>query len=284
MTYHARINLIMLTTIVGLVIFLYIRPQSHEAQKYEISSLPAQAAQSIRILHQDSDIVLEKQENRWYLTGPIYARADEKKMAQLLEILSATSEHRFPLTDLDRFGLDKPNIQLHIDHESFNFGGLAPVTNQQYVATEESVFLISPRYAVMLPSQPINIVSATLLAETETPVSFELVDVSIRRDNGEWVISPDNTEQHLSQVDINHWIELWQVAAANNIIFDSEILDNNGILADKKINISLNSGQKIQFEVWRQGAEFFLKRNDEAILYDFTGNVGKALLDPYYHQ
>ena len=274
----------MLTTIVGLVIFLYIRPQSHEAQKYEISSLPAQAAQSIRILHQDSDIVLEKQENRWYLTGPIYARADEKKMAQLLEILSATSEHRFPLTDLDRFGLDKPNIQLHIDHESFNFGGLAPVTNQQYVATEESVFLISPRYAVMLPSQPINIVSATLLAETETPVSFELVDVSIRRDNGEWVISPDNTEQHLSQVDINHWIELWQVAAANNIIFDSEILDNNGILADKKINISLNSGQKIQFEVWRQGAEFFLKRNDEAILYDFTGNVGKALLDPYYHQ
>ena len=284
MTYHARINLIMLTTIVGLVIFLYIRPQSHEAQKYEISSLPAQAAQSIRILHQDSDIVLEKQENRWSLTGPIYARADEKKMAQLLEILSATSEHRFPLTDLDRFGLDKPNIQLHIDHESFNFGGLAPVTNQQYVATEESVFLISPRYAVMLPSQPINIVSATLLAETETPVSFELVDVSIRRDNGEWVISPDNTEQHLSQVDINHWIELWQVAAANNIIFDSEILDNNGILADKKINISLNSGQKIQFEVWRQGAEFFLKRNDEAILYDFTGNVGKALLDPYYHQ
>ena len=283
MTYHARLNLIMLTTIVGLVIFLYIRPQSHEVQEYRISSLSAEAARSIQILHKDTHMVLKKAENHWHLTEPINARADEKKVTQLLEILSAKSEHRFSLTDLDRFSLDKPNVRLSIDHESFDFGGLTPVTNQQYIATEESVFLISPRYAVMLPSQPIKIVSPTLLAETETPVSFELGDVSIKKQEEDWIISPENTEQLLSQAEINHWVELWQQVTASNLILDSEILGiDDATLAEKEIKISLQSGQKIKFNVLQHGSELYLMRSDEAIRYVFSGNVGKSLLDPYY--
>ena len=283
MTNHARLNLIMLTTIVGLVIFLYVRPQSHEAPQYRVSLLSAEAAQVIRILHKDTLMVLKKTENHWYLTEPINARADEKKVTQLLEILSATSEHRFPLTDLDRFSLDEPNVKLSIDHESFDFGGLTPVTNQQYIATEESVLLISPRYAVMLPSQPIKIVSPTLLAETETPVSFEMGDVSIKKQEEDWIINPENIEQSLSQEEINHWVELWQQVAASNLILDSEILGiDDAALAQKEIKISLQNGQKIKFNVLRHGSELFLKRCDEAIRYVFSGNVGKSLLDPYY--
>lgn len=282
MTYHARLNLIMLATIVALVVFLYIRPQSHEAQEYSISSLPAEAVQSIRILHKDTRIILKKLENHWYLTEPINARADEKKVAQLLEILSAKSEHRFPLTDLERFSLNKPNIQLSVNHESFDFGGLTPITNQQYVATEESVYLISPRYAVMLLLQPNKIVSPALLAETETPVSFELGDVSIKKHEEQWIVSPENIEQLLSQEEINHWVELWQRATANNLILDSEIVDIDDVTtAQKEIKISLQNGQKIRFNVLRHGTELFLMRSDEAIRYVFSGNAGKLLLDPY---
>ncbi|MBA2484264.1 MAG: DUF4340 domain-containing protein [Nitrosomonas sp.] len=285
MTYHARINLIMLTTIVGLVVFLYIKPQSHQVQEYKISSLSAEAAQSIKILHHDSSILLKKQENIWHLIEPVFARADEKKVAQLLEVLSATSDRRFPLKDRDRFGLDKPNVQLHIDHEFFDFGGLSPVTNQQYVATDVGVFLISPRYAVRLPSQPTNIVSETLLAVSENPVSFELDDIIIKRENGEWVISPANIEQHLSQEEFIRWIELWQGASASNIIFDSELLENKNVtLADKEIKISLSNGQIIQFKIWQQGDKQFLIRNGEAVRYVFSGDVAKSLLDPYHHQ
>lgn len=283
MTYHARLNLIMLTTIVGLVIFLYIRPQSDEVMDYRISSLSAETVQSIRILHKDMYMVLKKAENHWHLTEPINARADEEKVTQLLEILSATSEHRFPLTDLDRFSLDKPNVTLSIDHESFDFGGLTPVTNQQYVATEESVLLISPRYAVRLPSQPIKIVSLALLAETEIPVSFELGDVSIKKQGEDWIISPENIEQLLSQEEINHWVELWQQVVASNLILNSGILDiDDATLAQKEIKISLQNGQKIKFNVLQHGSELFLMRSDEAIRYVFSGNVGKSLLDPYY--
>jgi hypothetical protein len=247
--------------------------------------LSAETTQSIKILHHDSSILLKKQENIWHLIEPVFARADEKKVAQLLKVLSATSDRRFPLKDRDRFGLNKPNVQLHIDHEFFDFGGLSPVTNQQYVATDEGVFLISPRYAVRLPSQPTNIVSETLLAVSENPVSFELDDINIKRENGEWVISPANIEQHLSQEEFNRWIELWQGASASNIIFDSEILENKNVtLANKEIKISLSNGQKIQFKIWQQGDKQFLIRNDEAVRYVFSGDVAKSLLDPYNHQ
>lgn len=281
MTYHARLNLIMLTTIIGLVIFLYIKPLSDEAQVYRISSLPPQAAQDIRIMHKDNRIVLEKLENRWYLTEPIKARADEKKVTRLLEILSAKSEHRFLPTDLERFNLDTPNVKLSINQESFDFGGLTPITNQQYIATGDSVFLISPRYAVMLQSQPVKIVSPTLLADTETPVSFELGDVRIEKHEQQWVVSPGNSEQVLSQAEINRWVELWQ-QAAHNLLLDSEILHSDDMpLAFKEINIRLQNGQEIKFNVLAYGTELLLARSDEEIRYVFSTNAGKLLLDPY---
>lgn len=283
MTYHARLNLIMLATIVGIVIFLYIRPQSDEAQTYRISSLSPEAAQSIQILHKDNRIVLEKLKNRWHLTEPINARADEKKVTQLLEILTAKSEHRFPLTDLARFNLDTPNVQLFINSESFDFGGLTPITNQQYVAIGDNVLLISPRYAVMLQLQPIEIVSSAPLAETETPVSFQLGDVSIEKIEQQWVVNPENSERLLSQEKIVHWVELWQQAAANSLMLGSEVLQADEMpLVQQNINIRLQNGQKIKFNALETGSELILTRSEEEIRYVFSANAGKSLIDPYF--
>jgi hypothetical protein len=135
----------------------------------------------------------------------------------------------------------------------------------------------------MLPSQPIKIVSPTLLAEAEIPVSFELGDVSIKKHEEDWIINPENIEQPLSQAEINHWVGLWQQVVASNLILDSEILDSDDtILAQEEIKISLQNGQKIKFKVFQHGSELFLMRSDEAIRYIFSGNAGKSLLDPYF--
>lgn len=283
MTYHARLNLIMLATIVGIVIFLYIKPQSDDTQTYKISSLSPEAAQSIQIRHRDNHIVLEKLKNHWYLTEPISARVDGKKVTPLLEILSAESEYRFPLTDLTRFSLDTPNMQLSIGGETFDFGGLTPITNQQYVATGDSVFLISPRYAVLLQLQPIELVSPAPLAETETPVGFQLGDVSIEKHEQQWVVSPENSEQLLSQEKIIHWVELWQQAAASNLLPGSEVVQMDDMSAvQKEINIRLQNGQEIKFNALETGTELILTRSDEEIRYVFSANAGKSLIDPYF--
>lgn len=285
MTYHARLNLIMFATIAGIVIFLYIRPQSDEAQTYRISSLSPEVVQSIQIVHKDNRVVLKKLKNRWYLTEPINARADEEKVMQFLEILSAKSEYRFQLTDLARFNLDTPDMQLSIDHESFYFGGLTPITNQQYVATEDSVFLVSPRYAVVLRIQLVEIVSPELLADAETPVRFELGDVSIEKHEQQWIVSPQNGRQFLSQEELSRWVGLWQQTAANDVMLGSEVLQSDDMpLVQQEIKIRLQNGKEIKFNALETGSGLIMMRSDEEIRYFFSDNTtGKLLLDPHFN-
>ncbi|MDP1559027.1 MAG: DUF4340 domain-containing protein [Nitrosomonas sp.] len=283
MAYHARTNLVMLVTIAGLAIFLYIKPQSQDPQGYKLSSLSVDAVDQIRIVHQDEKIILKKTANRWYLTEPLHASADEIKVKRLLEILSVRSNHRLPLDDLERFGLDKPNAQLYINQEIFNFGGITPITHEQYVAVGESVYLVSPRYAVMLPSQPVNLVSPRLLPETEAPVRFDLAGFSVSQLDETWVISSDASGQLLSPEEIFRWVQSWQLAVATHLSLSMEKLDSVGVSAEQQeIKISLQNGQSIHFRIQQNEPELILTHVEEGISYIFPNELGKQLLDPSY--
>lgn len=267
MNYHAILNRIMLVTVIGLGLFLFFNPSLEDVETYALSSLSADAAERIEIWHQEDVMTLERVENRWYLTAPFHARADETKIEKILEILSSKSHHRLPLSDLGDFGLDKPNIQLQINHEKFSFGGLTPITNEQYVAVEDSIYLLPPRYSVMLPSQSVKIVSTSLLAETEIPVGLELRDLSI--DSSE-------SESLLSQGEAGSWVRLWQTASATHIYFSADELVGE---VQKEIRIILQNGQHVDFKAQQNETELILLRVDEGIGYLFPKELGEQLLN-----
>lgn len=267
MNYHAKLNRIMLATVIGLALFLFLRPSPEEAEVYVLSSLSAGAAEHIEIWHQEDVMTLEKIERRWYLTAPFHARTDETKIEQILEILSSKSHHRLPLGDLNDFGLDKPNIQLQINHEKFSFGGLTPITNEQYVAVGENIYLLPPRYSVMLPSQPIKIVSTTLLAETEIPVGLEWRDLRINSDEPESLLRQDET---------GGWVQLWQTANAEHVYFSADEFVSE---VQKEIRITLQNGQHVDFKAQQNETELILLRVDEGIGYLFSNELSEQLLD-----
>tara|TARA_R110002073_G_scaffold64308_8_gene161195 strand:- start:1626 stop:2492 length:867 start_codon:yes stop_codon:yes gene_type:complete len=278
MTYHAQINLIMLATVVGLVTFLYFKPQSEDGREHAISSLAEEAVKSIRIVRHETEMVLKKSDNHWYLVKPLQAKVDKTKVTQILEILSVGSVQRFPLTDLDRFGLDKPNTQLYIDHEYFGFGGLAPITNEQYVATGKNIYLMSPRYAVMLPSQPLDLISTKLLADEEMPVKFEFELFSVRQQAGNWNILSPKPGQVLTQDAINRWLRLWRQADATSLTFHP----GDGLVGQTKIKIGLHDGQVINLKILQNESELLFIREDTGIHYHFSVEMGKQLLSPKY--
>lgn len=259
MNYHARLNWIMLATVVGLALFLLFKPEPQDAQVYKLSALPVNMAKKISIVHRGSAMTLSKLDGRWYLTAPFQARVDETKINQILEILTSESHHQLVLNNLAEFGLDKPNIQLHINDETFLFGGLTPITNEQYVAVGEYIYLMPPRYAVMLPSQPIKIVSTKLLSETEVPVGFEL--------NGSLI------DQH----EIEGWVQIWQSAEATHLYFN----ERESEMDDAQIKITLQNGQYINFKLQQNETELKLLRVDEGISYLFPLDLGKRLLGPH---
>lgn len=267
MNYHTNLNRIMLATVLSLGLFIFLRPSPENVEVYALSSVSADAVEHIEISHREEAMTLEKIENRWYLTAPLHARTDEIKVGQILEILTSKSQHRLPLGDLRDFGLDKPNIQLQINQEKFSFGGLTSITNEQYVAVGEHIYLLPPRYSVMLPSQPLNVVSMKLLAENEIPVGLEVRDLHM--DANEFA-------SMLNQDEASSLVELWQTANATHVYFSADEFVGE---AQKEIRVTLQNGQHVEFIIQRNETDLVFLRVDEAIGYLFPNELGEQLLD-----
>ncbi|TSA53613.1 MAG: DUF4340 domain-containing protein [Nitrosomonadaceae bacterium] len=279
MTSRSLLNLVLLAAVVSLALWVYFKPKPQgDTQEYRVSSLSAENAQSIRVEWQGLNIMLQKVGERWHLTQPLQGRADEIKVGRILEILAATSPRRFPAAELERFDLAQPAVRLRIDHESFGFGGLAPITSEQYVASGENVYLLAPRYAAALPRQPADLLSPKLLAENEIPVALELENLKVIQQDGNWRITPQKPGLTLTQNELNHWVQSWQQAYAASITPGANEPETTGKQA---IKISLRDGNAVQLLILQQQPELILLRVDAGMRYRFPAESGKRLLDPY---
>ncbi len=280
MTHHARLNLIMFATITGLAVFLYFRPQSLDIHKYSISTSAIEAVQSLRIIvRQQQEIALKQSDNHWYLVKPVQARAEEKKIAKILEILTASSNQHLPLTDLGRFGLDQPNLQLYVDDEYFGFGGFAPTINQQYVATGDQVYLISPRYALALPSSASDLINPQLLESNEIPIKFELNHLTVEFQNENWRITMQHSGDALDEDTIKNWIQLWRTAHARELLLEQAL--GPDFVESGFIRISLQDGKEINLRILQNEFSVLLLRVNDGFGYQFPVDAGQQLLNPH---
>jgi len=278
MTHHSRLNLIMLATIGSLAIFLYFKPQSAAIQQYSISTTAADAVQSLRILNKHQEIILEQSDNQWHLIEPVQVRADEEKIGKILEILTASSYQRLALENLERFGLDRPYLQLHVDNEYFGFGGFSPTTNQQYLATNDFAYLISPHYALALPLTVSDLISPELLVSDEIPVRFEMERWAAEFQNDGWRMIKHYSDDGLGDEIPAKWIQLWRTARAEALKLENE-LDSDWIEAGV-IRISLQSGEVIEFKILQNKYSLVLLRMAEGIGYQFPVKLGQRLINP----
>lgn len=274
---HSWLNLIMLVTVAVLAMVLYIKPSLQEEATHKISSLSVEAVQHIRITRQDIAIELSRADNHWYMRKPVEGRVNKEKIERILEILSAASQHLLPLANLDRYGLISPLIELQINQESFKFGDFAPVTNEQYIATRQHIFLISPRYAASLAVLPTDLLDSRLFAEDEIPVEFTLADFHLKHEQG-WQVSPTHHEHTFSQDALNQWAQAWYSAQAIYLTLDSGKPDTDG----EEISIVLQDGRKIRLIAVQNESELTLQRIDEGIRYHFPIGLGNQLLDPQF--
>ncbi len=278
MTHHARLNLIMVATIGSLLLFLYFKPQSQGNPEYSIASNSAGTVQSVHIVRPQQEIMLKRLNDHWYLTTPLHARANEEKVRRILEILQAKSQQRFPLTDLGRFGLERPNVLLTIDDTQSGFGGFAPTTNQQYMAAGDHVHLIAPRYALALPGSINDLVDPKLLAPGEIPVKFELPHFAAEFHHPNWRVTLQRSDHAVTEAALKDWIRLWQTASAAELILLSQL--DSDFVETGMLKIGLQDGRQIDLKILHNAVSIVLVRADEEIGYQFPLDTGRHLLDP----
>lgn len=278
MTHHARLNLIMTATIIVLIVFLYFRPQSSGNTEYLLANEPAEAVRHLRIVKQQQEIVLKRQDGQWHLEKPVQIRANDEKVGKILEILQARSQQRFEKADLGRFGLEYPHAQLTIGNAHFDFGGFAPTTHQQYVATGDHVYLLPPRFALALPRNASDLVNPRLLIAGEIPVKFKLPHGEAALHDGNWRVTPQHAAETLNAETLKHWVQLWQSARAAELKMAAEL--GSDFVETGLINIGLQDGKEINLKVLQNQSSIVLLRAQEGIGYQFPLEIGRQLLDP----
>ena len=286
------LNLVMLAVVAGLVAFLYLRPQANidAAPQHEISTLKLADFTTIKVeFPTKAPTSFEKVDGIWRMTAPHKTRANQLALQRILSIIAAKSAEKFPTTDLAKFGLDNPQIRLKLTNtagvQEFVFGTFNPVTEEQYVAFNNAIYLLPGSYAELASTQPLELVDKIPLAKEEinqmTGFDFsrleQWVDVRLNVDlaDGKWSVNTPNAK--ITQNEMNEWLDFsWKQAQANKV----ELYTPDRNAGYPTFDVKLKNGKSVRFDKIQESPDLLLGRPDEGLMYHFQSDVGFNMLNP----
>ncbi len=164
-----------------------------------------------------------------------------------------------------------------LNDQTFSFGRINDITNEQYLAVGDVVHLVAPLYGYGIPTDPSKLASSRILAEDETPVSFDFGRHRFVRKDGQWLTegaAPPAKGEPLSQDDFNQWAEEWRRTTA--LAAEPHKAGRGG----ERLTIGFSNGKSVSMKLLRQESGLILVRTDENMQYRVGAEVGQRLLDP----
>ena len=290
------LNLMMLCVIAGLVTFLFLRPKQtlDQGSSYEISSYKLSEFNAISVeFPSKAPVTFDKVNGFWRLTAPNQTRADQAAVQRILSIIAAKSKdkitkEKFEAADLEKFGLNNPSLKLKLirnkeSSEEFLFGMHNPVTDEQYVAHRNSVYLVANAYGEAAATQVIEFVDKTPLKPTEKVSGFdfshleqwESTRLHLDLVDGKWKSSMATAK--LQQNELNEWLDYsWVHTMAKSVAFYTP---------DRKVTypsleVKTADGKSVHFDKIQESPDLLLGRPDEGLIYNFPADAGFTMLNP----
>lgn len=287
------VNLLLLVVVAGLVTFLYVRPQGKPqgTKAYEVSSLKLADFNALNIeFPSKAPVSFVKADGLWRMTKPYQLRADQQSVLRILSVVAATSNEKFSSTEpgaLDKFGLSNPTLRIKmVDKDStevFTFGTYNPVTEEQYVAYKDAIYLLPSSYSEAGMVQPIEMIDKKPLKPSEQVVGFDFSRLEQWQDthmnldlvDGQWKTNVAKAKP--TQNELNEWLDFsWMQAQAKSV----EIYTPDRKVAYVSFDVKLKDGKKVHFDRIQESPEFILGRPDEGLQYHFTNDAGFTMLNP----
>ncbi len=269
---------LLLAAVAGLGTWVYYRQSDAQtATTAALSELKPKGVSRIRLEHASQAsapeaVVLQRKNDAWHMVEPFKARADPFQVDRLLSVLDLRSSARYPANDLARYGLEPPVARLTIDDQTFAYGAVNTVTREQYVMTREAVYAIPLAQRNALPRGAEALIAKTLFAPGETPVRFELPDLTAELRDGSWVFTPAQDE--LSADARTAWADRWRQASA------VQAVRHDGRAPAGTLTVQLKEGRALEFGILQSEPELVLLRPDEGVQYHFFADAAKRMLSP----
>lgn len=286
------LNLLLLALVAAIVAFLYLRPKAaSETKEFEVSVLKlADFTQAKVEFPAQAPVSFEKVDGFWYMAAPYKARADQASVNRILSIIAAKSQEKLSADDPAKYGLDNPQIRLKLTNTAgehvFVFGTHNPVSEAQYVAYLNAVYLLPTNYAEAAATQPIEMIDKAPLspAESKQIAGFafsnleqwqELGGLDMHLKNGQWKVSLPKAKP--TQNELNEWLDgAWTHAQASSV----ELYKPDRKATYPGFEVMLKDGKKVHFDKIGEAPELLLARPDEGLVYHFSNDVGFNMLNP----
>ncbi len=274
------LNLVLLLALISIGLYAYLRPAEDAEQGIVVSQLKREDVSRIRLQRDTTlDVHLEKRHGTWYITKPYQTHAEPLQIDRLLDLTMATASADFPARNLARYGLDPAPITVTLNDQSFAFGDINEITNEQYLASNGRVYLVRTYHGYSLPTNMAELFGRKLLTDDETPVAYDFGEwQAVRNDKGAWSIqgkSPAGHDVAPSPDELNVWVAEWQLASALSVSpYEAKARGENVV-------IRFSNGESATFHVLAREPDVVLVRIPGNMRYQLGADAGARLLDPY---
>ena len=179
------INLVLLLVLAGLG--LGVRYElSGEGGRQTLAGIDPADLRLIEVEREgEPRIRLERGPDGWRMLEPMAVDADPERLDKLLGVLAAPVERSFPASGaaLGELGLAPARLTLKLDSLSLIVGGLDPLGQRRYVASEGLVHLIEDRFYHLLIAPAIDYVARSPLPAARPPAFATLNGVPLTADS-----------------------------------------------------------------------------------------------------
>ena len=288
-SWTVNIVLLIIVLIGGFYAWNSSRQDPVDDSRIEISSLKLSDFSEINIefpSRQPTQFKLTEQ--GWRMMKPYQARADELYVYRVLGILATTSPVKLPANDLEKYGLEKPELKItfanKVEEVTFLFGTYNPVNEDQYILYNNHVYLISGGFSETATFQPLELIDKNPIARFEKIKSFDFSRLEqwqenrlrVNKDYTNWSVQGDNVAADSKQMD--EWYEItWEKLAATSV----EPYKMDPRIGYRSFDILFENGKKVTFYRIQESPELTLYRKDEGLLYHFPGDLGFTMLNPH---
>ncbi len=274
------LNLFLLLALVALGLYAYWRPGEEQQPGIAVSQLKRDEVVRVRIERGATmDVEMAQRDGTWLMLRPYQTRIEPLQLARLLDLTEATASDMLPADNLSRYGLDPPTARVTLNDQTFAFGNINDITNEQYLASGDHIYLVRTFLGYNIPLEVNKLLSHKLLGDHEKPVGIDFGQWRAEKnDKGAWSLRgtlPAAGEAAPSADELNIWAAEWNLASALSVE------PYQGTPRGERIRIQLSNGSSVTFRVLSRQPHVELLRVEENMRYRLGSDAGGRLLDPY---
>lgn len=276
MSSRTLLNIGLLFLVVVLAAFIFLEPgKEQEPEPTLLTQLKAEDIHHIQLIRpNEEDIILEKSQAIWFMRSPYALPANDYRLQSLLQLSQAQShsQHRLKSSERAKFELDKPKASIVFNHDlRIDFGSKAPLSQQRYIAIDNTLHLIADTSYYHLLSEVTQYLSHALFPANTEFTELALPDLKISLHDGQWQLSPQ--QENKSADAITDLLNEWRHAQALSL---KPIEDFPAAIHTIKLSIK-DQKQPVEFISYKTDDYFILSSRERGIQYQFPEEKMQAL-------